>query len=261
MKKNMIPIVLSVLICSLIIMLTTYVHVATMTKLEENYYMSRNHKVFRKGDISISFFDVFDIDKNSNILVISEYFDKDYIGIYDPMMVLARENSYQLIGNTRYFNIEDYKTRTNAGVFLSDIERQEQCQALGKQRLDVVLYCAENTGRFKEGIYYLVNLSFFDDLGDTIYIDFDEPKSVEPIIERIRGFGYQEISSENYKFFKVLKEADFGQIIIFITIAMALYGLFYMMTYWHFLNDRKHIYLHFLHGGSEYTIFLRYFKP
>lgn len=261
MKRNSISIILSILICAIVLMLTTYIHVAIVTDLEQNYYMTSNHKVFRKGNKHVSFFDVIDLEVDSNVVVISEYDEKDYVGIYDPMMVLAGENTYQLAGRTRYFNQSDYKNKFKSGILLSNIEHQNQCQTLGKSKMDVVLYCAENIDMYKEKTTHLLNLSALDDLGDTVYIDFDDPKTAESFLKKIESFGYQDISVKNYRFIDVFSKLEVAQIILYMSVLLAVYLLLYMMLFWSFLNDRKYIYLHFLHGGNQKTIFLRYLQP
>lgn len=261
MKRNLIPILLSNLIAMIVLMVTIYIHVGTVTNLEQKYSMSKVHKVLEKGETQVSFFDVFDPQVDQNILVISEYNNENYLGIYDPQMIYAGRNSYQMKGMTRYFNTSDYMNQTNAGIFLSSYDNFNQCKVWGEKLMDIVLYCAENSGTFGEDITHLLNVTSLEALGDTVYIDYDDPETVKPLIEKMKSLGYQEISARDYGFVEIFLKVDPELLLIYILILCGMYVMYFMMLYWHFLNERKRIYLHYLHGGSHLPILLSYVKP
>lgn len=261
MKRNLIPIVLSNLIAMIVLMVTIYIHVGTVTNLEQKYSMSRDHKVLEKGETQVSFFDVFDPQVDQNILVISEYNNENYLGVYDPQMIYAGRNSYQMKGMTRYFNTSDYMNQTNAGIFLSSYDNFNQCKVSGEKLMDIVLYCAENSGTFGEDITHLLNVTSLEALGDAVYIDYDDPETVKPLIEKMKSLGYQEIFTRDYGFVEIFLKVEPGLLLIYILILGGMYVMYFMMLYWHFLNERKRIYLHYLHGGSHIPILLSYVKP
>lgn len=261
MKRNLIPIVLSNLIVMIVLMVTIYIHVGIVTNLEQKYSMSRDHKVFEKGETQVSFFDVFDPEVDQNVLVLSEYNNENYLGVYDPMMIYAGQNSYQIKGMTRYFNTSDYMNQTNTGIFLSSYDNFNQCKLWGEKLMDIVLYCAENSDTFGENITHLLNLSSLEALGDTVYIDYDDLETVKPLIEKMKSLGYQEILARDYGFVEIFLKVELGLLLIYILILSGMYILYFMMLYWHFLNERKRIYLHYLHGGSHLPILLSYVKP
>lgn len=260
MKRNFIPIVLSNLIAMIVLMVTIYIHVGTVTNLEQKYAMTSNHKVFERGETQVSFFDVFDPKVDQNILVISEYEGEDFLGIYDPMLIYSVRNSYQIKGITRYFNTSDYINRTKAGIYLTGFDNFNQCNVWGGKLMDIVLYCAENDGLFGEDITHLLNLTSLETLGNTVYIDYDELEIVKPVLEKLNSLGYEDRLERDYGFVEVFLKVAPGTLLNYILILCGMYALYFMMLYWHFLNERKRIYLHYLHGGSHLPILLSYVK-
>lgn len=68
--------------------------------------------------VTAAFQDIIDVKNDRDILILSHHEGSEVVGVFDPNMVMAFENTYDLLGFTRYFSHQDYINRTKTGMVI-----------------------------------------------------------------------------------------------------------------------------------------------
>ena len=113
-SQNMIYVILSGLILFCTFFSVNYT-IKSQIYNDLEYGMSIEHvKLIKSSDIMVHFDNIINLQHDTNIVIISEFNNKSYTGIYDPIFFYANENSVKSLGVTRYFSIKDYVNKTKS---------------------------------------------------------------------------------------------------------------------------------------------------
>ena len=241
---------ISTLISISAIMMLSYIQGKAMAR-DPNafpFYMGPNNVIMKRNtEQRVIFEDIIDVDKDTGVLVISRDEDSEVIGVYDPEMVRAFENTYSGAGFTRYFSYDDYVNKTKAGILVSNACDWEYTS----ENISELLYCTDINssfnydGRTKE----VVNLASLETLGDYVYLDYGDRQVADRIIKRLQDSGYRRQTLGYIGLLKTLfGSKEFADGVM--TGGLVIYAFFGVASFWQFYNDRKKISLHFLHGGT-----------
>lgn len=250
-NRQLLIVLISILIALSALMILTYIQGTAIFKEVYPFSMGRNYVVMKGNpEQPVSFEDIIDINEDTGILVISRNENAETVGVYDPNMVMAFENTQWIIGYTRYFSYDDYLNKTKSGIIISDIPDRE-FKYYTSEKISEAIYCTGSNSRFNYDGHTkeVVNLASLDALGDYVYLDYGDELVANRIIGRLADSGYNRLSIEYVGLLKSLfssKESYDG----LMTAGLLIYAFFGLVAFWHFYNDRKRVFIHFLHGGS-----------
>lgn len=243
---------LSILIALSAIMMLSYVQASVINRAPNAFpfNMGLNYVIMkREPGQRVSFDDIVDVDEDTGVLIISRDENSETIGVYDPNMTKAFENTIpgRLMGMTRYFSYDDYVNKTKAGILVTYAPRQEYTS----DNISELLYCTDLRSSFNydRQVKEVVNLASLDTLGEYVYLDYGDEEVANRIIKRLRDSGYRRQTPEYVGLLKSLFSAK-GFYDGIMTGGLLIYVFFGLAAFWHFYNDRKTISIHFLHGGT-----------
>jgi hypothetical protein len=202
-----------------------------------------------------AFDDIIDVDKDNDVLVISRDTDSAIIGVYDPSMVMAFQNTYVLMGYTRYFSHQDYVNKAKSGIVISDSLTHDinAWKSHTSEEIEDVMYATDTQSRFNdfENTSKVVNMASLDILGEYIYLDYGDKEAANRIIDRLIDLGYYRFDEEYIGLMAtILGSFQSGPFGIIMVSGLMIYLSFGIVAYWHFYNRSKEITIHFLHGGT-----------
>lgn len=91
------------------------------TSKDTPYGLTYNYTQLKlTGTSKVNFQDIVDINTDTNITIISEYSNVNYIALYDPNYYFYSQKMVDFIGTTRYFSHSDYVNKTRTGILVSD---------------------------------------------------------------------------------------------------------------------------------------------
>ena len=152
------------------------------------FYMGPNNVIMKRNtEQRVIFEDIIDVDKDTGVLVISRDEDSEVIGVYDPEMVRAFENTYSGAGFTRYFSYDDYVNKTKAGILVSNACDWEYTS---ENQRAIMLWILTALS-IMTGVKEVVNLASLETLGDYVYLDYGDRQVADRIIKRLQDSGYR----------------------------------------------------------------------
>lgn len=257
---DVILITVSALIGISVFMLLTFVHSRVSTSEQEPFRMSFRYKTLQKTtENKVVFDDVINLENDKNVLVVTYNRNQDYIGVYDPMMTLAFENIVVLPGATRYFSELDYANKTKSGIIVNfnDVFDLDSCKRVKHPLVDDVMYCTDNQSAFSTipNVTTVINLASLQDFGELVYIDGPSDEAVETIVTRLQGLGYTLQPKQRVGMVAAVLNAHKDRLASIMAGGILLYGVFAVVVFWHFFHRRKELTLHYLHGGTQKTVF------
>lgn len=258
-KRQLTMCIISTLISMSVLMMFTYVHASVVNSNPTPFYMTSKHIVMKSESLQhITFDDIIDVDKDKSIIVISRDSDSEVVGIYDPNMIFAFENTFVSAGLTRYFSYDDYINKTKAGVLVLGNQPNDllNYKSLTNERIQDVIYSVDSQSRFNyDGkIKEVINLASFQALGDTIYIDYGDKEIANKLVTKLTNFGYRKYPQEPIGLLKALMGSDKNIIEVIMSGGVLIYIAFAVIAFWSFYNIRKEVSIHFLHGGTIKTV-------
>lgn len=270
MKKNRLYIMstTNLLILLTLLMMLSYVQLSAKSE-KVPFFMTNNFIKMTSNssnNATVELLNKYNLEED--ITIISSYEEESSIGIYDPNMNYALENSYLSLGQIRYFSSSDYLNATKSGIVVSDnlASDLERCKAFKNGHIEEVMYCTDsqsslsNNGKTRQ----IVNLFSFDKLGKSIYLDYYSESGkgvVDQVMKELKQNGYQVDTSGTPKVIEALLQPNKGLISIIMVGGFIFYILYYIVAYWYFFNMRREISIHYLHGGQFKSMAIFYIKP
>lgn len=239
------------------IMLLGYVHTRTSSRSGRPFDMSNNYVHLMTDGKSVAVDLAIDLQQDKEVLIVStDGNDASYIGIYDPMLVNADMNLYSIVGVTRYFSYIDYTNKSRSGIIVDDnlATQYTRCKNMTNDRIDDVIFCMDSNNSLTSGtqINEIINLTSLKTMGRHVYIDSTQPESMDPVINRLLSFGYEQVAKEEIGLFSsliIVFTTDFVSLLLSVGV-LILYVLFGYVLFFYFYNNRKELSLHVIHGGT-----------
>lgn len=264
-KNNYNLVVISTSILIIFIMVLSYVQLM-VKRSETKFSLSNNYtQVEKVTDDKTSFFQIEEILKSKDILLLSEFKDKSYLGIYDPALLYPPHNFYNILGTYRYFSEEDYINGTKTAIIIDDLITSSDhfdsklCKEKINERIDEVIYCSDSNNLLSNYGEYIeiINLASLEHLGDILYLDYrnvEGQKESQAIINDLSDYGYLAVSTK-LKLGNIISKIPLTSFsLTIIMLSLILYVLYFVMAYWFFYNNKNSIKIYHNHGGTNFSI-------
>lgn len=254
-------------VISCLILLTTYFsieYVATNGAwgMEIPYGLSENYIVFQQEGEPANFSDIVDIEKDTNITLLSEYENKRIMALYDSAYYFYPEKMVNMIGKTRYFSKEDYEKKSSTGIFVSDKEDVDTAfveflRAKNAPVEEIIFGINPLSKLYRKDIDYILNLAEKEVLGERVYLDSSNLKDRNRVAKKLLEAGYVIENKKKTNMFKAVRLgfAELHEKAVIIP-SMALYGIFLIVCSMSFYNNQHIIKVHQRCGGTKQGIFL-----
>lgn len=260
-----------ILLCTIISVATlfaslfciNYVIKSSIYKNGIPYGMSINFlKLVRPSDVNVMFEEAIDVDLDTNLTIISEFNDTNYMGIYDPAYFYVQQNSIIAPGTTRYFSTNDYKNKVRSAIFVKDVDFFSGLDMLDAQKSplvdDFIFHINSLSVLYDEGNDYIINLASLPHMGDVIYIDSKDIQEVNLIANRLVSYGYKVASDYNYieLFLQTIINDAYSRMILIPV--LLIYPLFLLTTIFYFSSIRRITEIHKYLGATKLRLFGRF---
>ena len=123
--QNLLCVIMSITTLFSSLFCIDYITKSSIYKNDIPYGMSINYLKLVKSvpdNIHVIFEDVINIDLDTQLTIISEFDNANYMGIYDPAYAYVHQNSIIAPGTTRYFSINDYQNKVKSGIYVKDVD-------------------------------------------------------------------------------------------------------------------------------------------
>lgn len=262
-SKGISLVVQSTLIFIVFIMLLSYIQLMNR-RFETKFFMSHNHvKLNKTTDFDLNLLDISGILETKNVVIISEYNDQRYLGIYDPSVFYPPHNLYYKLGDYRYFSDLDYMNKNKSGIiiddnlFINESYDKKMCENRLSQKVDDIIYCSDsnnllsNYGEYTE----IINLTSLEDAGDTVYLDYRIPEGkseVKKIISALEENGYDLVSKDLrlLDIFKGIPLSLRSFYFLIVILSISLYLFYAVIVFWFFESNKKSIRVLYNHGAT-----------
>ncbi|MGI6363422.1 MAG: hypothetical protein ACOX21_06740 [Bacillota bacterium] len=260
-NEQIIMSMLSIIIALSVLMMLGYAQKFVTNSQDDAFpfFMSFNCVVMKSNTKpTASFADIIDANTDIDVLVISRDEGSYFIGIYDPNMVMAFENTYQLLGQSRYFSYADYVNKTKSGILISDslTHNVEAWKSYTSEAIEDVMYFTDTQSRFN---YFgrttqVLNLASLDTLGEYVYLDYGNKEVAERIIGKLTDLGYSIVPVKYIGLLSTIISPGLTGKGVMMVSGLLIYLFFGIAAYWHYFNRAKEITIHYLHGGTLNTV-------
>lgn len=254
--------VVSGLVALSALMLLTYIQ-GKATNLEPNPFFMGSNCVQLKTDFpaQVHFSDVVDIDEDDSVLLISREEKSGIVGVYDPNMVMAFENTFYGLGATRYFSYDDYRQKTDAYILVND--ELVDLRYDRKQQKGDLMYCVDSNSRFNYDGHTkkITSLAAMETFCEYVYIDYGNKEIAAKIVDKLIDAGYRRVHRQYAGLLKSIFGSTHGPLERVMIGGLLIYVFLCLATYWHFYNQRRKITIHFLHGGDYRAVCINLVGP
>lgn len=233
------------------------------------FHLSRNYEVYEKVQMKKNGLKSFLNNKESDYVMILETHDKETIGIYDPMMHYYLKSFKVSAPNLlRYFSKEDYIKERNVGICIDGCSLFDftYLETLGKELNLEVINCFENSPLAVNDIIIVHNLfSMEEHIGDYIYIDSTNQKTIHLLDEQLKNIGYQKLNKTKKTSVDLLSALKFGleskHSFYLLFSNLMLLVLTSVTSYIYFEKMKKRIILNFFYGCTISKFLKMFFLP
>lgn len=270
-KQCILCAIISCLIMSSTFISFTYCIGRRIAAKDVPYGLSENYiKLVRENRCEKSVEEIIDLENDTNVTIISEYSNENYIALYDPRYYFYNENPVQSIGERRYFSKKDYLEHTKTGAAVAWSESQlfgGNIQQMTQRGIceECIFLIDTSSKLYQSGIDYIVNMTSVEKMGETIYIDSDDTEKLQKIEHRLVSEGYKVAEKKQNTWIKIedIIPQSLYEIVVFMANA-ALYPIYAFACGMMFFYNRRILKINKLCGGTGWKIFChlseRYFK-
>lgn len=231
------------------------------------YGMSSNMRHYTSNFVSINTYDVLNSVEGNDIVIISELGNTN--ALYDPGFYYYNQMYVHLKGHFRYFNVIDYHERRNVGIKVVDtidevISNFDLCKATNGSTFQDILFCIPKESHLvgDNHVEYISNLTFYEKIGNSVYVDSSEKNVLTKIDEIFLNNGYEISTTRRHIDLRsilgivFMNPRNLAFTIIF-TLSLAL-SYFAINEAIH--NERRSIAIHYSYGGARSNIMYEFSK-
>lgn len=218
-------------------------------------------KLIKTNNAKVKYSDIIDLNEDKKITIVSEYKNQNYLGFYDPQLYFYDQKMINAVGVTRYFSESDYINEAKTGVLVTNTDLFLGFSSIPSVSTPLIEECIFNintlSSLYKKDIKYIINLTSLDSMGDVIYMDSESINELQSVKEKLLDKGYEIEQREELSLVESIILAcarNFRALVLFIP-AIALYPIFLFSCTMYFINNRRILKIHKLHGGNIKAIF------
>lgn len=265
--KTISLIVLNIILVCITVFVIDYAYFAHNFSANQDYRIDGEYYTAQVNDINKLNESAYDrlLDKIGDfddIVVIAEYSDENFIGVYDPILFTKRLFYRDFPKYTRHFTKEDF-LNNNPVAFYIDYSEDQSCGSLGevtnREYISRYIGCVSKYGidKYPPNISEIINLSAIKELPSKLTVKYNDDSTI--LTEEINELGYTIKPYSRTSLLEDTEDYTFLNKSLFY-INGVLHILLFFVGYFYFYYQRKTLALHISLGGGKFKLFYNNLK-
>lgn len=212
----------------------------------------------RNGN-NVPYSDIIDLDKNTDIRIITTTKNKKVIGIYDPSMYYyVNSTKFTLPVALRYFSKEDYSSKANTSIAINQCSlgesQGEDMDNIGLRFNTTIINCLESSPLANNDTVIIKNLfSIPNQSNSTIYIDSSRINQIKDVQKDFEKNGFVKVNTKklNINIVNSLYQSYQSKYPKFLIISSFTLLMLYIVICYSIIEKNKNkMYINIVNGGS-----------